>query len=240
VAATRSSCARFSALARSTPHDLPLPHLRRWKVHDVIAHLAGDHRWALSIVTTRTAQRFGITKARLRGDALCDLFDDVTARLLDALIGAAADPETRCPNFAQGEHGTLGWWPRHQAHEVAVHLWDLEAATGVHGPMDATHCLDGIDELFEVYTARYGGQRLTRPLTMRCPDHRRAWSITPAGEPGRVAIEPADGADHADLDAPPDALLLALWHRLPADHADLVFHGDAAAARAFLRGPITA
>lgn len=242
VRATRRATERFAHLARSTPHDLPLPHLPRWRVHDVVAHLTGDHEWALGILRSRVAPRGGLRKARQRGDALCDRFESVTADLLEALAQAAAEPDAPCPNFAQGESGRAGWWPRHQAHEAVVHLWDLEAATGVHAALDPWLSVDGVSELVEVYTNRYPRQVLDRPLVLRSPGYA-AWRAEPLGEEGRVRVQRIDEPAYADLDAPPDVLLLALWHRLPADHPQLDAHGDdavVAAVRAFIAGPLTA
>lgn len=132
---------RFGALARTTPHELRLPHLPRWTVHDVVAHLTGDHAWALDILTNLRAPRRGLAKDRRRGEALCARFDEETAELLVALRVAAAEPDAPCPNFAEGADGRVGWWPRHQAHEAVVHLWDLEAATGAHTPLDPQLCI---------------------------------------------------------------------------------------------------
>jgi uncharacterized protein (TIGR03083 family) len=242
VAAARRATERFARLARTTPHDLPLGHLPGWRVHDLVAHLTGDHVWALCILRSRTAPRSGLRASRLRGTALCDRFDEVTAELLSALEQAAADPVAPCPNFAQGESGRAGWWPRHQAHEAAVHLWDLESATGVQQPLDPVQAVDGIDELLEVYTSRYAGQVLDRPVVLGCPGYA-AWSVEPVGGRGRVRISPAPDPAAPDLSAAPEALLLALWHRLPADHEALRPGPDAqaaAAARAFVAGPVTA
>jgi uncharacterized protein (TIGR03083 family) len=242
VAATRTATDRFSRLARTTSHDLRLPHLPRWRVHDVVAHLTGDHEWALGILRSRVAPRTGLRQARERGDLLCERFETVTADLLEALQRAAADPDAPCPNFAQGAAGRAGWWPRHQAHEAVVHLWDLESATGDHAPLDPWLSVDGVSELVEVYTNRYPGQVLDRPVVLRSPGYA-AWRAEPFGERGRVRVERIPDPAYADLDAPPDVLLLALWHRLPADHPDLRPGADAArtaAARAFVAGPLTA
>lgn len=242
LGATRRATERFARLARTTPHDLRLPHLRRWRAHDVIAHLTGDHEWALGILRSRVAPRTGLRKARERGGALCERFETVTAELLEALEQAAADPEAPCPNFAQGAAGRAGWWPRHQAHEAVVHLWDLEAATGDHTPLDPWLSVDGVSELVEVYTNRYPGQVLDHPVVLRSPGYA-AWRAEPLGEEGRVRVERIPEPAYADLEAPPDVLLLALWHRIPADHPALVAHGDAeaaAAVRAFVAGPLTA
>lgn len=239
VAATRDACARFAALARTTPHDLPVAHVPGWSVHHLVAHLTGDHVWAHQVITTRGTPASGLLASRRRGDALLAQFDAVTADLLDALATAATDPETPCPNFAQGDAGRLGWWPRHQAHEALVHLWDLESVTGDHAPRDPAVAADGVTELFETYTNRYAGQRLARPLLLRSPSHG-VWRVDPGDGPGRVLAHPVDDDSPADLTAPPDVLLLALWHRIDADDPRLRYADHADDVRAFLRGPLTA
>lgn len=240
VAATREACARFAALARSTPHDAPVPHVPGWTVHHLVAHLTGDHVWALQVLTTRTSPARGLRSSRRRGQALLAQFDAVTADLLDALEAAAAAPDEPCPNFAEGGAGTLGWWPRHQAHEALVHLYDLESVTGAFAPRDPAVAADGVSELFATYTNRYPRQRLARPLLLRAPAYG-AWRVEHGDGPGRVHAYavPDDGAP-ADLAAPPDVLLLALWHRIGVDDPRLAYGDRADDVRAFLAGPLTA
>jgi len=239
VAATRAACERFAALARSTPHDLPVPHVPGWTVHHLVAHLTGDHIWAHQVLTTRTPPSAGLRASRRRGEALLAQFDAVTADLLDALEAAAASPNEPCPNFAQGDAGRTGWWPRHQAHEALVHLWDLEAVTGAFAPRDPAIAADGVSELFATYTNRYPRQRLARPILLRSPGCG-AWRVEPTA-PGRVQGLPTDDSGAADLSAPPDVLLLALWHRIPADDPRLEYaDGADGEVRAFLTGPLTA
>lgn len=240
VAATQAACTRFAALARTTRHDLPVAHVPGWTVHHLVAHLTGDHVWALQVLTSREAPASGLRASRRRGAALLDQFDTVTADLLAALEAAAAAPDEPCPNFAQGDAGRAGWWPRHQAHEALVHLWDLESVTDDHAPRDPVVAADGVTELFETYTNRYPRQRLARPLLLRSPAYG-AWCVEPAGAPGRVrAYAVADDADPADLIAEPDVLLLALWHRIDVDDRRLGYADRADDVRAFLRGPLTA
>ncbi len=142
--------------------------------------------------------------------------------MIDALANAELDAV--CPSFAQGATGSIRFWPRHQAHEAAIHRWDAESVTSSHAPFSAEMALDGIDELFEVYTARYGDQRLTQSIVLGCPDFATSWRVDPADRPGFVAITSSTRSSTApDLTAAPEALL-ALWHRLPADDplADLL------------------
>lgn len=241
VAATREAAVRFGALARTVPHELPVPFVRGWTVHHLVAHLTGDHAWALRIITTREAPTTGLRSSRRRGTALLDQYDEVTADLLAALAGAAADPEAPCPNFAQGPAGRLGWWPRHQAHEASVHLADLEAAAGLEVRRDPWQSADGVDELFETYADRYPGQRLDRPLLLRAAGVA-TWRVEPTA-PGRLRGRRTDDPGPADLEADPAVLLLALWHRVAPDDLRLLLPADpqrADSVRRFLAGPLTA
>lgn len=239
VAATADAANRFGSLAREVPHDRPVPFVRGWTVHHLVAHLTGDHEWALGIVTSREAPTTGLRVSRRRGERLLDRYDEVAAELLAALARAAEDPDLPCPNFAQGSAGTLGWWPRHQAHEASVHLADLEGAAGLEIVRDRELSADGVDELFETYADRYPGQRLAEPLVLRSPGVA-TWRVEPAGR-GRLHGRRTDDQVAADLEADPTVLLLALWHRTAPDDPRLrCAPGRADVVRRFLSGPLTA
>lgn len=234
----RAECALVSTLARSAPHDASIGHLPGWTVHDVIAHLTGDYLWVLDTLATRRRPRVGLVAVDTRGDALCDEWDGVSARLVDELDGA--DPDEPCPNFAVGAAGTLGWHIRHQALETMIHRWDVESVTGDHAPIDDTVAADGVTELLEVYTQRYGGQVLDRPITLACPGGD-GWAIAPAAEVGRVAVTVRRvAAADADIVARPAELVLLLWHRIGVDDPRIRYGSNADAARAFVGGPLTA
>ncbi len=239
VDAFRAEAERCAELARSIPHAAPLPHVPRWSVGGVVRHLVGDFRWAAEIIEARDWSGNGFTVPRTRGDALVQSYGEAASRMGDALAVAAAEPTVPCPNFAERDHGTLGWWPRHQAHETLLHRWDLESATGLHHAIDPAVAADGVDEAFQVYTQRYGSQRLDRPITLVCTDADAAWSITPTGLGGHVDVARTDDRDHPDLACSAEALLLAIWKRVPVT-ADTAFLSDEATVRRFLSGPLTA
>ena len=233
----RRECDRCSRLDRVVPHDAVLPHLPGWTVHDLVAHLAGDYRWAQGIITSRVAPRIGLRPVAFSGDALCNEWDAAARELLELLT--FADPDGACPNFAEGDTGTLRWWSRHQALETTLHRWDMEVPTGEHAPIAADLALDGIDELWSVYAVRYSPHNLSTTLTLRCPDHRRGWAVSPAGQ-GRIEVMAANDLASADLEGSPQGLLLALWQRVPLADASLCVNGDAAALQGFFDGPLTA
>jgi uncharacterized protein (TIGR03083 family) len=233
----RGEVALVSRLARSVPHDAPLPHLPGWTVHDLLAHLAGDYRWAQQIITTRVAPRTGLQPVAHTGSALCDEWDAVAGELLELLT--FADPDSRCPNFAEGARGTMRFWPRHQAIETTVHRWDLEVPTGEHVRVAPDVAVDGIDEVFPVYAERYAPHDLQYPLTLGCPAQGRAWTVSPVGE-GRVRVQRTDASHPADVEASPQALLLALWRRIGLDDPSLTVRADRDVVDRFFAGPLTA
>jgi uncharacterized protein (TIGR03083 family) len=238
VDAFRAEAERFGVLARTVPHAAPLPHVRRWSVGGVVRHLVGDFRWASDIIDARDWNGNGFTVARGRGDSLLRTYDEAAARMRVALDAAATDPGAPCPNFAERESGTLGWWPRHQAHETLLHRWDIESATGVHHPIDPALAADGVDEAFHVYTQRYGAQRLDRPITLVCTDTDAAWRVSPTGIGGQVTIDVTDDRTAPDLACTAEALLLAMWKRVPiGDDAAVT---DEHLLRRFFSGPLTA
>jgi hypothetical protein len=46
--------ARVVEVARIGPMDARVPHMRRWRLSDVVAHLGGVHRWAGEVVEQRS------------------------------------------------------------------------------------------------------------------------------------------------------------------------------------------
>jgi uncharacterized protein (TIGR03083 family) len=240
VATFRLEAERCGALARVLPHLTPLPQFRRWSVGGVVQHLVGDFRWASRIVTTREWNGKGFSVVRSKGDALIRAYDDSAEQMAVALDLAATDPGAPCPNFADRDDGVLGWWPRHQAHETLLHRWDLEATTGHHTAIDPWVAADGVDEAFDVYTSRYAGQRLDRPITIACRDAPAAWRIDPTVDAGQLTVDATDERDGADLVCGAEQLLLAVWKRTPLDQIDARYGAQEDAVRRFFTGPMTA
>ena len=96
---------RISGLIRSADLTATVPHLGRWKVRDIAAHLGGVHRWAARIVSTRSMGGPSFTKSKLTGTELSDWFDAGVEDLLVALRANHADDD--CPNFNPGSPNTV-------------------------------------------------------------------------------------------------------------------------------------
>jgi uncharacterized protein (TIGR03083 family) len=230
--------ARVAAVARQARMDGPVPHMRKWKLSDVVAHLGGVHRWAAGIVAARDWTGSGHRRGRASGDELISWFDDGLAQLVSVLGGA--DFSATCPNFSPGTTRTVAFWARRQAHETTVHRWDAEACAGDISPIDPMLATDGIDEMLMVFRRVTGGQPLDAPVGLVTTDTGASWRVSPAVKPGRVEIEFCDGPTGetaATVAAPAEALLLALWGRLPATGGAFRITGRRDLALALLPGP---
>jgi hypothetical protein len=126
-------------------------------------------------------------------------------------------------------------WARRQAHELAVHRMDLEAAAGVpRAPLDPALADDGVDELLSIVVPRWAH---TEPLAgaeaavaVTNTDTGRQWEVRIVRGAVAVASEHSGTAD-AVLTGDGTHLLLHLWGR----PAEVEVSGDAA-AEALLRG----
>jgi uncharacterized protein (TIGR03083 family) len=216
---------RVSELSRSCDLGQPIPHLGRWKMRDLVAHLGGVHRWATQIVNTRSMDGVSSKKSRLDGIELCDWFDQG----VNLLIAAFEDnePDDPCANFNPGSDKTVSWWLRRQMHETTVHRWDAEFPLKCTTPIALEVAADGIDEFLDVFIRTRGKQTLEAPLVLSTTQPAAAWTLTPAERPGRVDIAGGSSLEvTTELTGPPEQLLLMLWGRLKLRDTDLTIVGD--------------
>jgi uncharacterized protein (TIGR03083 family) len=228
--------ARISRLARGGDLSRPVSYLPRWRVRDVVAHLGGVHRWATRIVSEQSMAGPGFRKSPLDGEALCDWFDEGLGALVATFV--ATDPTAICPNFSPGSPDIAAFWFRRQAHETAMHRWDVEFGLGQVSGFDTAVATDGIDELLHVFVRTRGGYTIEAPVAITCVDSSASWGIAPADKPGRVRVDRgAPQRRAATLQGTATDLLLALWHRVPLDGTGITVTGDAKVAASFVTGP---
>jgi uncharacterized protein (TIGR03083 family) len=217
--------------------DLPVPTLEDWTVERVIRHLGKVHRWvagALRLEPGQGMDEVGPLAPLPRGPECIagyrEALDDVVMEF------ARRDADEPAPTFVGA--GTVGWWLRRQAQEVAVHRVDAQDAVHAAGgpapdALAADGAADGIDEWARVFLGLRFGQR-----GGQVPEdlHGRTVHIHGTDDP-----PPADGAEwllrfgpdgttvdatHAKGDValrgPASDLLLVLWRRRPLDAVDIV------------------
>ncbi|GAA4628576.1 maleylpyruvate isomerase family mycothiol-dependent enzyme [Cellulomonas oligotrophica] len=213
----------FLAGVRAADPRTPVPWCGRWRVRDLVVHLARIHHWAAGQAARRREAPLG------RGPFdLPELYGTCATELLTTLRTLAPDATA---STLLGP-GPVAFWHRRQVHETLVHLWDLRTATGSPTHADPAVWADTVDEVVTVMQPRQVALGRTPPLPVRVDLHAvdadRSWTFAAAG-----ADDPGT-APRVEVRAPADALALLLWRRLPADAPALAVRGEASALEALL------
>ncbi|CAM3697125.1 maleylpyruvate isomerase family mycothiol-dependent enzyme [Nocardioides zeicaulis] len=213
----RTHTRRFTELLADADPDAPVEHCPGWTVRDLAVHLGGVHQWVVHAVVAGDPS---LTPEPPREN------DDVAgwyARQARALVGLlAATPPDAFAWTLDRDDRTAGFWRRRQVHEVVVHTWDLEHATGTTSSIDPALAWDGVREVTDVLLPRQ--VRLGRARPPRRTLHLVATDVANGGP---VVLEdrarPATEAADPELDAPVEVrgraedVLLLLWHRTDPD-----------------------
>jgi uncharacterized protein (TIGR03083 family) len=217
----RSDGAAFAELIRSEVLDTPVPSCPGWTLRDLVEHLGHVHRWArIAAATAAPPEASSIdqapepTASAGDGDALADWLLAGVDELAATLAGLRADAPTWHPFPVPL---LAGVWPRRQAHELAVHRWDAEAAVGPASPLDPALATDFVREYFEVIVPRVMDRD-----ARTAPEGETIINLADTG--ARFVVRSTSGS--VDLATAPTDLaqvisgtaqdvLLALWRRAP-------------------------
>jgi uncharacterized protein (TIGR03083 family) len=213
----RSDGELFAGAAERTGLAAHVPSCPDWLMRDLVAHLAGVHRWATLVLESGRAERPSREDAAAvfvspGDDELLDWYRTAHANLLKALT--AATPETVSWMFFEAA-SPLAFWARRQAHETAIHRVDAELAAGLVSPITPDFAADGIDELLTGFLTRAGGALVSEPpvnIAIVPDDHTAAWTMHVSADRPRTV----PGAEPADVTVTGSAeeLYLLLWNRV--------------------------
>lgn len=213
--------------ARTVDIDTPIAHCPGWSMGRLVGHTGKVlQRTELCVRLGLDAPPADDLSPKLpRDGSLFDVFDEIVDRLADTL--AAADPAGSSWNFT-GTDLTNAFWIRRMAHEVEIHRWDAQLATGSTPDAFASDdAVDGIDELLTVLIpvrSAIQNPELTGSFHLHCTDAPGEWlTIFTAGEP-LTSREHAKG-DIAVRGAA-SSLYLWAWNRLPASDDAIEVIGD--------------
>ena len=205
-----------------------------WTVADVVGHLGGVYSW-VTLCVEAAGPRPSVERDRPPAEPgeVVDWFLERRAAVLDALT--AHEPDAPAWNFRPGAPQTVAWWRRRQAIETAVHLWDVEHATGGPGRIDPELAADGVAEMLEeILAAKLAGRPvpgLTGTLHLHATDADGEWSLDFG------AADLAVRREHTKADTavrgPAAGLLLWLWNRSEPADAGLEVFGDPAVVDAW-------
>ncbi|WP_413317847.1 maleylpyruvate isomerase N-terminal domain-containing protein [Agrococcus sp. 1P02AA] len=246
--------ALFLATAQRADLETRVPWLGRWRVEQLVVHLARIHHWAAGQAQRRAEAPLGrgpFDVPRLYADCAAELREVLASLDPDAPAWALIDDGV--PRAAQ--RGTVRFWHRRQLHETLIHLWDLRTALGE--PLHDAE-LGGAASEAGAASAGIWLDCLEEVVTVMHPRQLRLERVAPP--PAALVFAPtgpgvgADaswtltgapvGAPTVTIAGPPRALALLAWGRGVPEHDRLAadgveVHGDRALAEEILRAGIT-
>ena len=205
----------FASVIASGPLDADVPSCPGWNLRDLAHHLGYVHRWArLSAATAAQPDDEDIDPPP--GDTdLPGWLRAGTSALITTLGSVPGDAPTWHP-FPPPVPQIMSVWPRRQAHELAVHLWDAQAAVGEPTLMDPLLAASFVREYFEVIVPRVmdrdGREAPVGIVNVEMTDVGGRFSIR--STPTTVAILPST-EDAPVIAGSAQDVLLALWRRQP-------------------------
>ncbi|MEZ0449845.1 maleylpyruvate isomerase family mycothiol-dependent enzyme [Cellulomonas sp. ICMP 17802] len=191
-----------------------VPWCGRWRVTDLVVHLARIHHWAAGQASRTQETPLG------RGPFVLEqLYATCAAELRDTLT--ALGPDARAWTLVG--NGPASFWHRRQTHETLVHLWDLRTAGGLGLEVEPALWADTVDEVVTVMQPRQERmgrmEPLAAPIELVADDAGRSWLLGAPTEP----------VPSATVTGPAETLALLLWGRARQDDPRLAVSGDAAA-----------
>jgi uncharacterized protein (TIGR03083 family) len=209
----------------------PVPSCPGWSVAVLVGHLGEAHRWAEHAVREGNPNAPEVNPPLTDRTGLSAWYAESAARFLATL--REVGPEHPCWAFGPPPR-TAGFWSRRQAHEAAVHRWDLAAAAGQDAGYPEPLAVDAVDEVVTMFFPRQVRLGRMPPLTasLGISVDGQEWVL--AGD-GIAAVE---GPPDATVSGPADALALLLWGRIGLDDPRVTVAGDRSAAVAVVSAGI--
>lgn len=204
---------------------IPIPHIEGWTVHSIVGHTG----WILRYVTRCLEAEPDAAPSRSAvgeppvGPAVLDWYAEAVDAVELALDGA--DPDAVRSTWTGPQ--PVRWWLRRLSHELAMHRWDTQAATGRAEPIDGAQARDGIDEVLDVFVPNrlhfdaLGGAGETIHLHATDGDDGE-WLLELLADEVRCVHRHAIGDVAAEGTA--SDLMLLLWSRVEPEH--LAVSGD--------------
>jgi uncharacterized protein (TIGR03083 family) len=224
IDAIRRESAALVTAAEHAGLDRPVPSCPEWTLADLMRHIGIVQRWATNIV------ELGLDADIRRSDIETPTDPhDLAAWVLDGSEALATALERTPPDakvWTFSGEGEASFWPRRQAHEVAMHRVDAELASGAPSPIDAELARDGIDEFFDVIAPFRLADRLTgagETLHFHRTDGDGEWLVRLA--PDGPEIERTHAKGDVAVRGSASDLLLVMRNRIGLDTVEVF--GDA-------------
>jgi uncharacterized protein (TIGR03083 family) len=234
----RANCNRIAELTEVAPIDTMVPTCPDWSVHDLVTHLGTVHRWSAAALATGSPPPRAVSEvAEPRDQMMLAAWFRAGAEALLATLAATDPAAPTWHPFADEQVAAV--WFRRQAHEAAIHRWDLEHALDAVTEIPAEMAADGIDEYLEIgirrIIARDATTAPTGSLHLHCTDVHGEWLVRLDEDQLEMRREHAKG--DAAVRGTAEAIWLRLLNRPVDDLAPLDILGDGAVAESWLSLP---
>jgi len=227
LAALERLTAEVPVLLAGADLTMPVPPCPGWSVGDLVAHLGEMHLWAEHCVRVGHPDAPEVSAPRGDRALLAQWYCDCADTLLQTL--RSTSPDAPCWAFGPRPPEAQFWY-RRQAHEAAMHRWDLGAAIGRDLGYPAALAADGVEVVTMFFPRQVRLERIP-PLT-------RSLALQVDGGPGLVlhgdGRRDFSGRPAARVTGPAEALVLLLWGRVALDDPRLTVTGSREAAAAVL------
>jgi uncharacterized protein (TIGR03083 family) len=210
--------------ARGEP-SAAVPACDGWTLTELAAHTALIHQRTAYLCRTGARERPSQKGGQIEpppADGVLDWAAGWHAELVDRLRTTPADTEVW--SFFPGGR-TVGWWARRMAHETLVHRVDAEQAVGRQGDVDPDVAVDGVEEVLDVFVARFGTPPFGTGQTvhLHATDVTGEWLVTLGAD--AVSVERGHAKGDAAVRGAAAVLYLWLWGRAPLGGLEVL--GDA-------------
>ncbi|HZA04319.1 MAG TPA: maleylpyruvate isomerase family mycothiol-dependent enzyme [Propionibacteriaceae bacterium] len=209
-----------------------VPACPEWTVTDLVVHLGKVHVWAEQCIRLGNPKERDLPGPGRGAAALAGWYRHCADLLLETL--RSTSPDQPCWTFGPPPR-EASFWFRRQAHEAAVHRWDLGTALGRDLGYPSELAADGVAEVVTIFFPRQVRLQRIRPLT-------RSLAVAVDGGPTWVlhgdGTGESAGVPDAVVTGPAEALVLLLWGRLALDDPGLSVTGSREAAVAVLSAGI--
>jgi uncharacterized protein (TIGR03083 family) len=224
VDAVREEGAAMVEAFESVPDlDTIVPTCEDWTVSDLAVHVGAFCGFWTHILCEGTGHPLTPYPDPPAGAALISWFRELHSYLVGEL--EATPPTTEVWTWLATDH-TAGFVTRRCAHELAVHRYDAQSASGACTPVPAELATDGIEEILGalVTTRDRTGDGTGRTLSLHCTDTGAGWSVVM--ESNRIDVqrtETREGPPAGDLTVAGTAsdLELVLYHRPTLSPVDM-------------------
>ncbi|MFV1971998.1 MAG: maleylpyruvate isomerase family mycothiol-dependent enzyme [Acidimicrobiia bacterium] len=223
----------FAKAAREGGLEADIAGCPGWNMRVLVRHLSEIHLWAAAIVAQRTSKLWpedlsvhteswpDLAVFWPDDSDLIDWYLETNANLLRCL--KAASPADDIPYFLKAP-SPLAMWARRQAHEIAMHRFDAQNASGAGSGFDPVFAADGIDEAVDASATRANEFPTTSVWTMvvHAKDTDDLWHLTVT--PNGITTVRGDGPADVVLSGAASDLLLVLSNR--TEDSTITVDGD--------------